>query len=89
MYERLDIQISFMDVRQLNLFMANASRQGSRIHRPGDLRVLRVVFRGFSEEARTRGFPSPPLGGFGYIVSATNYSRTGLVVQSVNLFWFF
>ncbi len=28
-----------------------------------------------AEEARTRGFPSPPLGGFGFIVVTTNYSR--------------
>ncbi len=34
---------------------------------PGGLGVLREVFRGFSEEARTRGFPSPSLGGFGFI----------------------
>ncbi len=32
-----------------------------------DLRVLREVFRGFSEEARTRGIPSPSFGGFGFI----------------------
>ncbi len=35
---------------------------------PGDLGVLRGVIHGFSEEARTRGFPSPPFGGFGFIV---------------------
>ncbi len=34
---------------------------------PGGLGVLREVFHGFSEEARTRGFPSPPFGGFGFI----------------------
>ena len=28
-----------------------------------------------AEGARTRGFPSPSLGGFGFIVSPTNYSR--------------
>ena len=56
---------------------------------PGDLGVLRGVFHGFSEEARTRSFPSPSLDGFGYIVSATNYSTNGLVAQSVNVFWFF
>ncbi len=37
--------------------------------------VLREVFRGFSEEARTRGFPSPSLGGFGFIVAIAKYSR--------------
>ncbi len=37
--------------------------------------VLRGVFRGFSEEARTRGFPSPSFGGFGFIVAVTKYSR--------------
>jgi len=36
---------------------------------PGGLEVLRGVIRGFSEEARTRGFPSPSLGGFGFVVS--------------------
>ena len=36
-----------------------------------------------SEEARTRGFPSPPLGGFGYIVATTNYNRNGQVVQLI------
>ncbi len=56
---------------------------------PGDLGVLREVFHGFSEEARTRGFPSPSFDGFGYIVAATNYSTNGLVVQSFNAFWFF
>ncbi len=40
----------------------------------GDLGVLREVFRGFSEEARTRGFPSPSLGGFGFVVAVTKYS---------------
>ncbi len=33
----------------------------------GDLGVLREVIHGFSEEARTRGFPSPPFGGFGFV----------------------
>ncbi len=55
----------------------------------GDLGVLRGVILGFSEEARTRGFPSPSLDGFGFIVSTTNYNRNGQVVQSVTLFWFF
>jgi len=30
--------------------------------------VLREVFHGFSEEARTRGFPSPSFGGFGLVI---------------------
>ncbi len=34
----------------------------------GGLGVLRGVIDGFSEEARTRGFPSPPFGRFGFIV---------------------
>ncbi len=34
-----------------------------------DSRVLRKVILGFSEEARTRGFPSLPFGGFGFIVA--------------------
>ena len=33
---------------------------------PGDLGVLREVIRGFSEKARTRGFPSTSFGGFGF-----------------------
>jgi hypothetical protein len=35
---------------------------------PGDLGVLRGVVYGFSEEARTSGFPSPPFDGFGFLV---------------------
>jgi hypothetical protein len=35
---------------------------------PSDLAILRGVFHGFSEEARTRGFPSPSFGGFGFVV---------------------
>jgi hypothetical protein len=34
----------------------------------GDLGVLRGVAGGVAEEARTRGFPSPPFGGFGFVV---------------------
>ncbi len=37
------------------------------LRQPGDLGILRGVIRGFSEEARTRGFPSPSFGGFGFI----------------------
>ncbi len=40
----------------------------------GGLGVLREAFRGFSEEARTRGFPSPSFGGFGFIVVIAKYS---------------
>ncbi len=29
--------------------------------------VLREVVGGFFEEAKTRGFPSPSLGGFGFV----------------------
>ncbi len=36
-------------------------RQPSRLRGPSE------VVRGFSKEARTRGFPSPSLGGFGFI----------------------
>ncbi len=32
------------------------------------------TFRGFSEEARTRGFPCPPLGGFGFVGVASDLS---------------
>ncbi len=41
-------------------------------------------FRGFSEEARTRGFPSPSFGGFGYIVAVTKYNRKLLDGPVVN-----
>ncbi len=44
------------------------------VRQPGGLGVLRGVVRGFSEEARTRGFPSPPLGGFGFIGVASDSS---------------
>ncbi len=37
------------------------------IQQPGNLGVLRGVIHGFSEEARTRGFPSPSFGGFGFV----------------------
>ena len=41
---------------------------------PGDLGVLRGVIRGFSEEARTRGFPSLPFDRFGFIGVASDLS---------------
>ncbi len=47
------------------------SRDNLRLHeirQPGDLGVLREVVSGFSEEVKTRGFPSPSLGGFGFVV---------------------
>ena len=40
------------------------------------LRVLPGINFGFSEEARTRGFPLPSMGGFDYIVAAAKYNRT-------------
>ncbi len=53
--------------------LANAFMLLVQVRRqPGDLRVLRGVIRGFSEEARTRGFPSPPFGGFGFIGVASD-----------------
>ena len=42
------------------------------LQQPGDLGVLRGVILGFSEEARTRGFPSPPFGGFGFLGVASD-----------------
>ncbi len=36
--------------------------------------VLREVIHGFSEEARTRGFPSPSFGGFSLISVASDLS---------------
>ncbi len=44
------------------------------LRQPGDLRVLREVSHGFSEKARTRGFPSPSFGGFGLIGVASDLS---------------
>ncbi|VUX56191.1 protein of unknown function [uncultured Woeseiaceae bacterium] len=41
---------------------------------PGDLRVLWGDVRGFSEEARTRGFPSLSFGGLGLIGVASDLS---------------
>ena len=34
---------------------------------PSGLGIVPRVFHGFSEEARTSGFPSPPFGGFGFV----------------------
>ena len=42
--------------------------QSMQYWQPGDLGVLREVILGFSEEARTRGFPPPPFDGFGFFV---------------------
>ena len=44
------------------------------LRQPSRLRVLREVVRGFSKEARTRGFPSPSLGGFGFIDLDRDYA---------------
>ncbi len=50
-------------------FMAPSPKCGClTVRQLGDLRVLREVFHGFSKEARTRGFPSPSFGGFGFVV---------------------
>jgi hypothetical protein len=50
------------------VFMAIAPLYGLRTTRqPGDLGVRRGVFLDFSEESRTRGFPSPPFGRFGFV----------------------
>ncbi len=45
-----------------------------RLGSPAVLGSFGESFRGFSEEAKTRGFPSPSLGGFGFVVATTNYS---------------
>jgi hypothetical protein len=52
---------------------------------PGDLRVLRGVIRGFSEEARTRGFPSPSFDRFGFfnVVSDFKYSDSQAILWIV------
>ena len=49
----------------VNLLAGNAL--ALLVRQLGDLRILRDVILGFSEEAKTRGFPSPSLGGFGFI----------------------
>ena len=61
----------------------------NKLRQPGDLGVLREVFHGFSEEARTRGFPSPSFGGFGFSLLPPKRITYGQVVQSVNLIWDF
>ncbi len=61
--------------RALHIFDVEPLRQ------LGDLRVLREVFRGFSEETWTRGFPSPPLGGFGFVGCDYVYGRAGKMRQ--------
>jgi hypothetical protein len=48
--------------------------RGCWLARPGCLGVFRGVFRGFSEEAKTRSFPSPSLGEFGFIGVASGLS---------------
>ncbi len=57
---------------------------------PGDLGVLRGVIRGFSEEARTGGFPSPSFGGFGFVVCCASFIRRAagkdLIVNIIGLF---
>ncbi len=47
----------------------------------GGLGSFEGSFRGFSEEARTRGFPSPSLGGFGFfsVISDLKYSDSQAV----------
>ncbi len=56
----------------IRLFFISISPVIQRLNQPGDLRVLRGVIHGFSEEARTRGFPSPPFGGFGFVGVASD-----------------
>ncbi len=57
---------------------------------PSDLRSFGESFRGFSEEARTRGFPSPSLGGFGIVVCCASFIRLAagknLIVNIIGLF---
>ncbi len=40
----------------------------------GELRNLREISHGFSEEARPRSLPSPSIGGFGFVVVASALS---------------
>jgi len=47
--------------------LALIAYSSARFVPPSNLRVLQRVVLGFSEDARTRGFPSPPLGGFGFV----------------------
>jgi len=48
----------------------------------GDLRVLREVFLDFSEEARTRGFPSQSFDWFGFIDSNKHTNYRDFVMMS-------
>ncbi len=50
------------------LMICEQSCPSVAIRQLSDLGVLRGVVRGFSEEAMTRGFPSPLFGGFGFVV---------------------
>ena len=56
---------------KLNTHRSRAKAFMPRVHvwrQPGDLGVLREVIHGFLEEAKTRGFPSPSFGGFGFVI---------------------
>ncbi len=44
------------------------------LRQPSRRRVLRGVVEGVAEEARTRGFPSLPFGGFGFVGVACDLS---------------
>ncbi len=50
------------------LIWVAGSGRAQQIRWLGGLGGLRGVVGGVAEEARTRGFPSPSLGGFGFIV---------------------
>ena len=54
---------------------------------PGDLRSFGKSFRDFSEEARTRGIPSPSFGGFGFVrlVKAYAFCADSTIPSSVRL----
>ncbi len=57
-------------MRSNSIHTANLQRISCCLSRyggnPAVLESFGESFRGFSEEARTRGFPSPPFGGFGF-----------------------
>jgi hypothetical protein len=55
------------DISKISTHDVLLTRKNLGLRRPGDLGVLREVFHGFSEEARTRGIASPALAGFAFV----------------------
>ena len=70
-----------------NLRTTENSLRNECLRQPGDLEVLEGVAGGAWKEARTRGFPSPSFGGFGFVVDccASFIRLVGRYVLIVNL----